>query len=120
MRLATCEVSGTVAAGVIRDDGFHPLPDDATILDLVRSGLPAALDAGARSLGQPAVPLTSVRFLPPLEPPTVRDFAAFEEHVEGLEIIPNERIEGVATIALGDLVGHQRQHVAQRVVAMRA
>jgi 2-keto-4-pentenoate hydratase/2-oxohepta-3-ene-1,7-dioic acid hydratase in catechol pathway len=84
MRLATCEVSGTVAAGVIGDDGFHPLPDDATILDLVRSGLPAALDAGARSLGQPAVPLTSVRFLPPLEPPTVRDFAAFEEHVEGV------------------------------------
>jgi 2-keto-4-pentenoate hydratase/2-oxohepta-3-ene-1,7-dioic acid hydratase in catechol pathway len=84
MRLATCEVSGTVAAGVIGDDGFHPLPDDATILDLVRSGLPAALDAGVRALGQPAVPLTGVRFLPPLEPPTVRDFAAFEEHVEGV------------------------------------
>ena len=33
---------------------------------------------------QPAVPLTGVRFLPPLEPPTVRDFAAFEEHVEGV------------------------------------
>src|SRR6201997_4232737 len=84
MRLATCEVSGTVAAGVIGDDGFHPLPDDATILDLVRSGSPPSREAGACSLGQPAVPLTSVRFLPPLEPPTVRDFAAFEEHVEGV------------------------------------
>jgi len=28
------------------------------------------------------VPLTAVRLLPPLAPPTVRDFVAFEEHVE--------------------------------------
>ena len=58
MRLATCEVSGTVAAGVIGDDGFHPLPDDATILDLVRSGLPAALDALS---GLPDLPQQAMR-----------------------------------------------------------
>jgi 2-keto-4-pentenoate hydratase/2-oxohepta-3-ene-1,7-dioic acid hydratase in catechol pathway len=30
------------------------------------------------------VPLAAVRLLPPLEPPSVRDFVAFEEHVEGM------------------------------------
>jgi 2-keto-4-pentenoate hydratase/2-oxohepta-3-ene-1,7-dioic acid hydratase in catechol pathway len=30
------------------------------------------------------VPLSAVRLLPPLEAPSVRDFVAFEEHVEGM------------------------------------
>jgi 2-keto-4-pentenoate hydratase/2-oxohepta-3-ene-1,7-dioic acid hydratase in catechol pathway len=60
------------------------------VLDLVRSGLPAALAAGQRALGEPAVPLDAVRLLPPLTPPTVRDFVAFEEHVGGIagEVVP--------------------------------
>ena len=29
------------------------------------------------------VPLSQVRLAPPLEPPSVRDFMTFEEHVEG-------------------------------------
>ena len=37
-----------------------------------------------RALGGPAVPLSAVRLLPPLEAPSVRDFVAFEEHVEGM------------------------------------
>jgi 2-keto-4-pentenoate hydratase/2-oxohepta-3-ene-1,7-dioic acid hydratase in catechol pathway len=55
-----------------------------TGLDLVRSGLPAALETGTAALLGPAVPLASVRLLPPLQPPTIRDFTAFEEHVEGV------------------------------------
>jgi len=86
MRLATCEVSGTVVAGVIGDDGLHLLPGDATVLDLVRAGLPAALEVGARLLREPAVTLASARFLPPLQPPAVRDFLAFEEHLEGVAV----------------------------------
>jgi hypothetical protein len=74
----------TARAGVVSDAGIHPLPADVTVLDLVRSGLPAALAAGERALGQPAVPLDAVRLLPPLAAPTVRDFVAFEEHVEGV------------------------------------
>jgi len=36
------------------------------------------------------VPLDAVRLLPPLTPPTVRDFVAFEEHVEGIagQVVP--------------------------------
>src|SRR5689334_20754768 len=71
-------------AGVVSDAGIHPLPPNEGVLDLVRAGLPAALAAGQRALGEPAVPLDAVRLLPPLTPPTVRDFVAFEEHVEGI------------------------------------
>jgi 2-keto-4-pentenoate hydratase/2-oxohepta-3-ene-1,7-dioic acid hydratase in catechol pathway len=84
MRFATYENNGTVHAGVVSDDGLHQLPENMTVLDVVRTGLPAALDAGAAALRGPAVPLSEVRLLPPLDPPTVRDFVAFEEHVEGV------------------------------------
>jgi len=84
MRFATYEYLGTVRAGVVGDRGIHAFPRGVTVLDLVRSGLPAALDAGTTVLSGPTVPVDRVRLLPPLEPPTVRDFVAFEEHVEGM------------------------------------
>ena len=84
MRFATWELGGRVQAGVVGTAGLHALPEGTTVLDLVRSGLPAALEAGAAALAGPAVPLDAVRLLPPLQAPTVRDFVAFEEHVEGV------------------------------------
>jgi 2-keto-4-pentenoate hydratase/2-oxohepta-3-ene-1,7-dioic acid hydratase in catechol pathway len=84
MRFATWQADGRVRAGVVSDAGLHELPARTTVLDLVRAGLPAALGAGAEALRGPAVPVGSVRLLPPLEAPTVRDFVAFEEHVEGV------------------------------------
>jgi 2-keto-4-pentenoate hydratase/2-oxohepta-3-ene-1,7-dioic acid hydratase in catechol pathway len=84
MKLATWEAEGRVQAGVADAAGLHALGDDRTVLDLVRAGLPAALEAGGAALEGPAVPVESVRLLPPLVPPTVRDFVAFEEHVEGM------------------------------------
>ncbi|HTR95232.1 MAG TPA: fumarylacetoacetate hydrolase family protein [Trebonia sp.] len=85
MRFATYTRSGgPQRAGVVSDAGVHPLPGDVTVLDLVRAGLPAALAAGRPALDGPAIPLDAVRLLPPLAPPTVRDFVAFEEHVDGL------------------------------------
>jgi 2-keto-4-pentenoate hydratase/2-oxohepta-3-ene-1,7-dioic acid hydratase in catechol pathway len=89
MRLATYEHRGTVHAGVVGSGGLHAFPAGVTVLDLVRSGLPAALAAGSEVLNGPSVPLAEVRLLPPLEPPTVRDFVAFEEHVEGM-VAPGE------------------------------
>jgi len=76
--------AGTARAGVVGEAGIHPLPPGVTVLDLVRAGLPAALAAGERALREAAVPLDAVRLLPPLNAPTVRDFVAFEEHVDGL------------------------------------
>jgi Fumarylacetoacetate (FAA) hydrolase family len=58
MRLATFSAGGRVHAGVVSDAGLHPLPG-TTVLDLVRGGLPAALEAGQQALGTPAVPLVN-------------------------------------------------------------
>jgi 2-keto-4-pentenoate hydratase/2-oxohepta-3-ene-1,7-dioic acid hydratase in catechol pathway len=94
MRFATWEYGGRVQAGVVSSAGLHALPDGTTVLALVRAGLPAALDAGTAALDGPAVPAESVRLLPPLQAPTVRDFVAFEEHVEGVR----KAIDGVADV----------------------
>ncbi len=86
MRLATFASSGPGAAersGVVVGDAVHPFPDGVQVLDLVRAGLPAALAAGQAALEAPPVPLSTVRLRPPLQPPSVRDFFTFEEHVEG-------------------------------------
>jgi 2-keto-4-pentenoate hydratase/2-oxohepta-3-ene-1,7-dioic acid hydratase in catechol pathway len=84
MRFATWDDGGVITAGVVGEHGLHALPPDVTVLDLVRAGLPAALDAGTGAFSAPPVPVDSVRLLPPLQAPTVRDFVAFEEHVEGM------------------------------------
>src|SRR5919199_1510043 len=84
MRFATWEDGGIVPAGVVGEHGLHALPPGLTVLDLVRAGLPAALDAGLAALSAPAVAVEEVRLLPPLQAPTVRGFVAFEEHVEGV------------------------------------
>jgi len=84
---------GPTQAGVVGDHGIHPLSPDESVLDLVRAGLPAALAAGQRALGEEPVALDAVRLLPPLAPPTIRDFVAFEEHVEGIAgaVVPEWR-----------------------------
>ena len=94
MRFATWEDGGVVTAGVVGEHGLHALPPDVTVLDLVRAGLPAALDLGLAALSAPPVPLAEVRLLPPLQAPTVRDFVAFEEHVEGVR----KAIDGVGGV----------------------
>ena len=94
MRFATWEDGGIVTAGVVGEHGLHALPPEITVLDLVRAGLPTALDTGLTALSAPPVPLSEVRLLPPLQPPTVRDFVAFEEHVEGVR----KSIDGVGGV----------------------
>ena len=85
MRFATyAQEGGPARAGVVSEAGVHPLPPCVAVLDLVRAGLPAAREAGRRALAGPLVPLSAVRLPPPLEAPTMRDFVAFEEHVEGM------------------------------------
>ena len=64
MRFATWDDGGVVTAGVVGEHGLHALPPDVTVLDLVRAGLPTALDAGLAALSAPAVPLAEVRLLP--------------------------------------------------------
>ncbi|WP_244894067.1 fumarylacetoacetate hydrolase family protein [Planobispora rosea] len=76
MRLATFQYQGLRRSGVVDGDAILPFPRGAELLDVIRTG--SVPDTGA------AVPLTEVRLLPPVEPPAVRDFVTFEEHVEGV------------------------------------
>jgi 2-keto-4-pentenoate hydratase/2-oxohepta-3-ene-1,7-dioic acid hydratase in catechol pathway len=94
MRFATWEDGGTVTAGVVGEHGLHALPAGVSVLDLVRAGLPAALEAGEAAQAGAPIPVETVRLLPPLQPPTVRDYVAFEEHVEGVR----KAIDGVADV----------------------
>lgn len=82
MKVASMVLDGAARVGVVVDDHVHPLDRPVTVLDLLRSG--ALSEAGRDALRARPVPLADVGLLAPLEPPTVRDFVAFEEHVEGV------------------------------------
>ncbi|WNM31665.1 fumarylacetoacetate hydrolase family protein [Streptomyces sp. Li-HN-5-11] len=79
MRFATYEHQGRRRCGVVDGASVHPFPEGIELLDLIRSGRP-----GDPPPTGPAVSLAEVRLLAPLQPPTVRDFVTFEEHVEGV------------------------------------
>ncbi|GAA2350886.1 fumarylacetoacetate hydrolase family protein [Saccharopolyspora halophila] len=82
MRFATAEIDGAEVCGVIEEPFFHPFEDGVDLLEVLRSGELVA--AGKRAVSRAGMPLDSVRLRAPLRPPTIRDFVAFEEHVEGV------------------------------------
>ncbi|GAA2131486.1 fumarylacetoacetate hydrolase family protein [Actinomadura napierensis] len=86
MRLATYLHQGVRRCGAVEDDRVLPFPDGTDLLDVIASG-------SVPGTG-PAVPLADVRLLPPIEPPSVRDFVAFEEHVEGVR----KAVDGVSGV----------------------
>ncbi|MER6081104.1 fumarylacetoacetate hydrolase family protein [Streptomyces sp. NPDC001833] len=96
MRFATYEHDGEEHAGVVRDGVLHPLPDGVSVLTLVEAGVLYA--AGVEALNTPGeLTVDQVRLLPPLKPPSIRDFVGFEAHIEGvsksldgLEHVPEE------------------------------
>ncbi|MFD7735561.1 fumarylacetoacetate hydrolase family protein [Kitasatospora phosalacinea] len=95
MRFATYEHGGRRHCGALADDRLHPLPDRTDLLDLIRSGADALHAAGRTALaGPPGPAVDEVRLLPPIQPPTVRDFVAFEEHVEGVR----RSVSGIAGV----------------------
>ncbi|PRY09064.1 fumarylacetoacetate hydrolase family protein [Kineococcus rhizosphaerae] len=88
MRFARARHEGTeFTAAVVGEPGqevLHALRGTTTVLDLaaVPGSSREATDWALRS--SPAVPVAGVRLLPPVQPPSVRDFVTFEEHVEGV------------------------------------
>jgi 2-keto-4-pentenoate hydratase/2-oxohepta-3-ene-1,7-dioic acid hydratase in catechol pathway len=87
MRFAAYEHQHHRRVAVVEDDGtLLPLPGVTSFTALLTEagGLPGLLAAGAAALDVPPGPhVSQVRLLPPLQPASVRDFATFEEHVEG-------------------------------------
>ncbi|MFG3013958.1 fumarylacetoacetate hydrolase family protein [Streptomyces cinerochromogenes] len=88
MRFASYEHHHRRRVAAVDDDGtLLPLPGVTSLTDLLREsgGLPGLLAAGAAALDVPPGPhVSEVRLLPSLQPASVRDFVAFEEHVEGV------------------------------------
>ncbi|WP_340383189.1 fumarylacetoacetate hydrolase family protein [Streptomyces sp. SS7] len=88
MRFASYEYHDRHHVAVVAEDGtLRPLPGVRSLTGLLGAagGLPGLLGAGSAPPGLPAGPhVSEVRLLSPLQPPTVRDFVTFEEHVEGV------------------------------------
>lgn len=76
--------SDAVAEGFVVDDQVIAFPDGQTVADILSGGLDAAHTAYAKVRGDAGTGLGEVRLLAPLVPASVRDFVAFEEHVEGV------------------------------------
>ncbi|MGP4025932.1 fumarylacetoacetate hydrolase family protein [Actinomadura sp. 3N407] len=76
MRYAAYTHRGRQRCGVVQGDAVHHL-DAPDLLTVITSG-------NRPEAAGPAVPLDEVTLLAPIQPPTVRDFVSFEEHVEGV------------------------------------
>ncbi|WP_128376819.1 fumarylacetoacetate hydrolase family protein [Streptomyces cavernae] len=85
MKFATFVHDGKQQAGVVANDQVHPFEHSAELLDLIVEGEKCLRRAGEHVLtGSLSVPVADVRLLPPLQPPTVRDYMTFESHVAGV------------------------------------
>ncbi|GGG25351.1 hydroxylase [Rhodococcoides trifolii] len=84
MKFATFSGGRADRVGVVVDDVVHPIDAATSMLDLVRAGLHDALTLGSQAMKTSGIPLSDITLRAPLQPPTMRDFVAFEEHVEGV------------------------------------
>lgn len=84
MRIARYELDGAVLVGAVEDDAgaavVRSLPAGVGVTDLLEQ---SPEGRGVHALGDP-VQLSDVRLLVPLQPPSVRDFVSFEQHIEGM------------------------------------
>ncbi len=84
MRWVSFLANGPERAGRLIGDTVHALPVGATLLSLLGDDGEALHRAGEGAEADPAdtMPLGSLTLLPPIpEPPSIRDFYAFESHV---------------------------------------
>ncbi|QEW01957.1 fumarylacetoacetate hydrolase family protein [Microbacterium lushaniae] len=86
MRIARWRDGADVAEGFVEADQVIPFADGESVASVLAGGLDAAHELHARTLREVSRrrPLSQVRLLAPVAPPSVRDFVTFEEHVEGV------------------------------------
>jgi 2-keto-4-pentenoate hydratase/2-oxohepta-3-ene-1,7-dioic acid hydratase in catechol pathway len=87
---------GQQQTGLVVGDHVHPFEYPIDLQDLIMQGEESLLRAGERAAASSRpVSLSDVRLLPPLRPPTVRDYMTFESHVVGVargygDTVPDE------------------------------
>jgi len=87
MRIARWISDGTIHEGIVSGDLVIPFPSGVTTDSVIAAGIDAAralAETLERSTAVYRIPLGSVRLLAPIKPAAIRDFVAFEEHVEGM------------------------------------
>ena len=87
MKIARWQHNGLAHDGLVENGKVYAFAGGYSNEDLVKLGLPMALKVGALTLAaatgnEPS--LEEVDLLVPIQPPSIRDFVAFEEHVEGV------------------------------------
>jgi 2-keto-4-pentenoate hydratase/2-oxohepta-3-ene-1,7-dioic acid hydratase in catechol pathway len=82
MKIGRVEYDGQARAAVIQADTVVVLDADVAPLDLLGAAA-AQRERLARKVAA-ELPLAGARLLAPVEPPTIRDFSVFEQHIEGV------------------------------------
>lgn len=95
MRIARWIDGADLGEGFVIGGRVVPFPDGLRVSQVLAQGLPAARRLFARVSDADGTPLEDVRLLAPLEPASIRDFVAFEEHVEGV----SAGVEGTSHVA---------------------
>lgn len=82
MRVARFLDAGDVRVALVEGETLRPLPTGTSTLDVLNADAEEreALEAAAAD----SIPLVRAQLLAPLDPPAMRDFVAFERHVQGV------------------------------------
>ncbi|MEU8244375.1 fumarylacetoacetate hydrolase family protein [Actinoplanes missouriensis] len=80
MRIARFRHAGEIKTGQIHHHGVRVFAGSPSIGSIIAGGI---AEAHRREFAQ-TVPMEEVQLLAPLQPSSIRDFVAFEEHVEGV------------------------------------
>src|SRR3954454_18306058 len=78
---------GTARVGLLEGETLHALPPGTDLVDLLGDA-PTSLAAAAERAraGGETVPLAGAALTAPVQPPAMRDFIAFEQHIEGMAL----------------------------------
>lgn len=83
----------SIRHGFVIDQHVIEFPKGQTVHDMLRLGLAETQklyeDCLAKAVPQDFTPLSSVQLVAPVDPPSIRDFVTFEEHVEGMTASAN-------------------------------
>jgi 2-keto-4-pentenoate hydratase/2-oxohepta-3-ene-1,7-dioic acid hydratase in catechol pathway len=95
VKIARWNHDGGTQSGFVDGGNCYALPAGHSVNALLEAGLAETLALAGNTIGAGSpVPLADVTLLSPLVPASIRDFVAFEEHVEGVR----KSIDGTASV----------------------